>query len=161
MATMTDVQGVKGLNRFLRKLPKEAKAELTDASKDIAGNVAAEAQGLARLLMGQNEAWKYLAPTIKAMKSSKPTIKMGGSKPLPRRYRGDPRGKGSPRGKATVGDLVWGLEFGGQQRRTTQQFLPYLGKQGYAMWPAVRNESEETQERYVKALKQAEERALA
>jgi hypothetical protein len=39
-----------------------------------------------------------------------------------------------------MGALLWGVEFGGRQRPTTQQFLPHLGTTGYALWPVVREE---------------------
>lgn len=136
---MTTLDGIAGLKRALRALPKEAKAELKGASKEITQDVAEDARGrAARLGMG----WKYLGPTIRAGGSSIPEVRMGGKRRIPGR-KGD---------RQTVGDLLWGLEFGGGARPRTQQFLPHLGTTAYALWPAVRDHSDETGERYSKAL---------
>jgi hypothetical protein len=148
MARMTTLSGVKGLNRALRRLPKDAKDELTDASKDIAGDVASAAKNKAAGLQTKIGGWVYLGPTFRADKSSKPSVKMGGRRRIPGR-RGDSQ---------TVGDLLWGLEFGGGARPTTQQFLPHKGTEGYALWPTVREKSEETGQRYSDALMQALEK---
>lgn len=139
MAKMTTLDSIAGLNRALRGLQGEAKAELTATSQQIAGDVAAGAQGLAASV---GRGWKYLGPTIRAEKSSKPGVKLGGSRRLPGR-------KGA---NQTVGDLLWGTEFGGRARPTTMQFLPHLGTTGYALWPTVRAMSDETGRRYSEAL---------
>ena len=92
---------------------------------------------------------------------------MGGTKPLRKRYKGDPRGAGSKRGKATVGDLLWGLEFGGSQgvrvgsryyKGTTLQFMPHKRKEGYVLWPTVRAHSGQTDKMYSGALLHAMEK---
>jgi len=142
LAKMSTLSGIAGLNRALRKLPKETKATLTDASKEIAEDVAADARARAARI---GRGWKHLGPTIRAEKSSKPGVKMGGSRRL----------KGRKGSRQTVGDLLWGTEFGGRGRPTTQQFLPHLGLEGYALWPAVRGESDNTAERYSEALMSA------
>lgn len=135
-AKMTTMSSIAGLNRALRSLPKEAKAELTDASKDIVGEVADDAKGRASRL---GRGWKYLGPTIRAEKSSKPGIKIGGKRRIPGR-------KGT---NQTVGNLLWGTEFGAHRY---SQFPPHLGKVGYALFPAVRDHEEETGRRYSEAL---------
>lgn len=136
MAKMTTMSGIEGLNRALRSLPKDAKRELTDASKEIVGEVAAEARSKAAALGG---AWKYLGPTIQAQRSSKPSIKMGGNRLI----------KGRKGSKQTVGDLLYGTEFGALRYT---QFPPWQGKEGYALWPTVREHEDETAERYSRAL---------
>jgi hypothetical protein len=70
---------------------------------------------------------------------------MGGSTRIPGR-RGD---------RQPVGDLLWGAEFGGRGRPTTQQFLPHLGTVGYAFWPAVRAGSDDAMEAWSLALGEA------
>jgi hypothetical protein len=45
-----------------------------------------------------------------------------------------------------------GAEFGGRRRPTTQQFKPWLGHEGYALFPTIRQSREETIEDYLKAL---------
>lgn len=143
-AKMTDYgSSIAGLNRAIRQLPKETKAELKGASKEIAGEVAAEARQRAASLTSRIGGWRYLGPTIRAGGSSVPEVKIGGSRRIPGR---------SGQERQTVGDLLWGLEFGGGARPTTQQFLPHLGTTGYALWPTVRAHSDETGERYSAAL---------
>jgi hypothetical protein len=143
VAKQTDFgNNIAGLRRALRALPKEAKAELTVASREIAGDIASEAQARGFALATSIGGWRYLAPTIRAGGSSVPEVKIGGAKRLPGR-------KGS---RQTVGDLLWGLEFGGGARPRTRQFLPHLGTTGYALWPVVRERSDETGERYGEAL---------
>jgi hypothetical protein len=152
-AKMTNYgSNIAGLNRALRKLPKTAKAELTESSREIAEGVAEDARGRAQALVSRVGGWKYLGPTIKAEKSSKPGIKIGGS----RRLKG--RGKWPSAGQQTVGNLLWGLEFGGGARPTTRQFLPHLGQEGYALWPAVREHEERTMELYSEGLLRALEK---
>lgn len=144
---MTTLDSIAGLNRALRALPKETRAELTDASKDIAEDVASGARSRASGLTGRIGGWKYLGPTIRASRSSKPEVRMGGSRRIPGRKGGSSR--------QTVGDLLWGLEFGGGSRPRTQQFLPHLGTTGYALWPVVRERSDDTGQRYSEALLRA------
>ena len=142
-AKMTDYgNNIAGLKRALRSLPKETKTSLTDASKDIAEDVASDARALAS---GLGMGWTYLAPTIRASRSSIPDVKMGGKRKIPGR-------KGS---RQTVGDLLWGLEFGGGARPETRQFMPHRGQEGYALWPTVRARSEDTGRRYGDALAEA------
>lgn len=133
---------MQGLRKALRSLPKESKKELTKASKVIAGEVAAGAQSKAGGLEARVGGWKYLARTIRAGSSSIPQVKIGGSRRIPKHT-----------GK--VGDLLWGLEFGGRKRPTTMQFLPHLGREGYALWPAVRAHEERTAKQYSAALNDA------
>ncbi len=139
-AKLTDYgNNIAGLRRAVRALPKETKAELTGASQEIAEDVAADVRGRAA---GLGIGWKYLGPTVRAAKSSIPNVKIGGKRKLP--------GRKGPR--QTVGDLLWGLEFGGGVRPETRQFMPHKGRTGYALWPAVRAHSDETGRRYSEAL---------
>ena len=135
---MTTLDGIAGLNRALRALPKEASAQLRDASQEIAGEVADKARSRAA---GMGGVAAKVAPSIKASRDRIPVVKMGGSKKLERGRSGD---------RQTVGDVIWGAEFGGQGRTTTQQFLPHRGQDGYFLWPAVREA--DIGERYSEAL---------
>lgn len=149
MAKMYDYgSSIAGLKRALRRLPKETSQELKEASRDIAQGVADDAQALAASLGG---AWRYLGPTIKPQLSSQPGVKMGGRRKLP----------GEKGERQTVGDLLWGLEFGGGARPRTRQFMPHRGQLGYALWPTVRAHSDDTGERYSAALLSAIDKAAA
>ena len=127
MAKKMRIAGVDGLYRALRALPKEASVELRDESQDIANDIANKAQSRA---MGVSKTYAtYVAPTIKARRDRVPVIKIGGR----RRIR-----KGSERQR--VGDLLFGVEFGGGAYPQTSQFLPHLGTTGYSLWPTIRQE---------------------
>jgi hypothetical protein len=144
MAKQTSTyNNVKGLNRALMKLPRLAAAELRDASVEIARTVADDARGRAVRVGGVAT---YVAPTIKATRDRVPVVKMGSTARLPATNRSR---SGS---RQTVGDVIWGAEFGGRGRPTTQQFQPHRGTQGYFLWPAVRDNSDDIQRLYSEAL---------
>ena len=139
MAKKVTIAGVDGLYRALRALPKEASVELRDESQAIANDVAAKAQSRA---MGVSKTYAtYVAPTIKARRDRVPVIKIGGKKRIRR---------GSERQR--VGDLMFGVEFGGGAYPSTSQFLPHLGTTGYALWPTVRQELPDIMDRWADAL---------
>lgn len=151
MARTLRFRDVDGLYKTLRTLPREASATLRKASVVIAGDVASKAAVRARQTRGVA---KYVAPTLKARSDRIPKVAMGGTKRLPGR-RGEHQ---------TVGDVMWGAEFGGQRRRTTQQFAPWRGNgedAGYFLWPTIRAEYDTVIERYGEALKDAVDRAAA
>lgn len=146
--TYTDVAG---LRKALRTLPKEASARLRDASVDIAEDVARKAGARARMVGG---AAAYVAPTIKARRDRVPKIVMGGTTRLPARDGAARKGT-----RQTVGNVVWGAEFGSDRFR---QFSPWRGNDtgaGYFLWPTVRAESDSTIERYGDALIRAVDKA--
>jgi len=149
VAKQTDFgNNVEGLRAAIRRLPKTSKKELGKASKAIAGDVAMDARTKAASQAGRVGGWALLGPTIRAGGSSIPEVKIGGK----RKIKGRSRISG---GRQTVGDLLWGLEFGGRARPRTMQFLPHLGQTGYALWPTVRARSEQTGQDYSKALLRA------
>ena len=136
---------VAGLNKALRALPKQASAKLRDASVEIADEIASEARSKGSSAGGAMAA--YVAPTFKATRDRIPVIKMGSSKRINGR-----KGK-----RQTVGDLIWGAEFGGRGRPTTQQFLPHKGTTGYVLYPTVRENRQDIWEAYSDALLDAVE----
>ena len=146
MATVKNISSVKGLNRALASLPKLAAEELRQASLAIAQHVADDARGRAIRVGGVA---RLVAPSIKATRDRVPAVKQGGSGKLPATSR---TRAGS---RQTVGDVMWGAEFGGRGRPTTQQFQPHLGTRGYFLWPTVRARSDDTQKRYSEALDEA------
>lgn len=143
---------VAGLNRALRTLPKEATEQLRVASLDIAQDVAGEARGRAVRVGGVA---RYVAPTITGTRDRVPAVKMGANTKLPSTNRNR---AGS---RQTVADVMWGAEYGGNRESTgtpkghTTQFNPFRGSghgAGYFLWPAVRANSDDIQERYSQAL---------
>lgn len=138
---------VPGLYKALSKLPKEASARLRTASREIAQDIADEAAGRAR---GQGGLAALVAPTIRGTRDRVPKVLMGGSGRLPTEGASWARSRSGSR--QTVGDVIWGAEFGGGARDVTRQFLPHLGRTGYFLWPTVRDRSDDTQDRYSEAL---------
>lgn len=155
MATKTyTFTNVAGVRKAFRTLPKELKAEVRDASTDISRDIAAKTATRARSVGG---VMLYVAPTVKARRGDEPKVVMGGMARLPARG-GRPRsGKNQ-----TVGNVVWGGEFGGGRSARTRQFSPWRGNKegaGYALWPTVRGESLAIMDAYGDALLGAVDRA--
>lgn len=150
MTKTTTYKTVAGLNKALARLPKEASAQLRTASKDIAGDIADEAADRAR---GQGGLAALVAPTIRATRDRVPKVLMGSARKLPEEGSDWTHGRGGSR--QTIGDVIWGAEFGGGARASTVQFLPHKGRSGYFLWPTVRDRSDETQARYSEALMDA------
>lgn len=150
MAKVKGFTTIEGLNAALRMLPKEASAKLRDASVDIAADIASEASGRAR---SQGGAASLVAPSIRATRDRVPVVKMGGSTRLPASGNGWARSRGGAR--QTIGDVIWGAEFGGGARPTTLQFQPHRGRTGYFLWPTVRDNNRDIHERYSDALLKA------
>lgn len=143
MAKTMTFYNVAGLNKTLRKLPKTASAELRDASQAIADKVAGDARGAAT---AQGGVARLVAPTIRAGRDRVPLVRMGSSARLPadgRSRKGD---------RQTIGDVIWGAEFGGGARKTTQQFRPHLGQTGYFLWPTVRGDRDFIERAYGDAI---------
>jgi hypothetical protein len=44
--------------------------------------------------------------------------------------------------------MALGTEFGGQRRKTTMQFRPHRGREGYFFWPSVRSHSDEIKKKW-------------
>lgn len=149
MATQV-YRNAKGLNKALRRLPKEASARIKDASADIADVIAADARGNAQALGGIAA---LVGPTIRVGRDRVPVVRMGGSQKLP--GSGDGWEHGREGSRQTIGDVMWGAEFGALAHT---QFQPWRGSDtgaGYFLWPAVRSRTEWIQDRYSEALDDA------
>jgi hypothetical protein len=122
------VEGLTELRKALKAVSDQAPKELAAASKDVATFVAADARGKAEGLGGVAA---KVAPSVK--------------------------GSGTARGGAvTLGGssypMAEGAEFGGRGRPTTQQFEPHLGRTGYFVYPAIRENADEIEAKYVESL---------
>ncbi len=141
---------IDGLNAALRKLPKDTVSRLRDASVTIAAKVASDAQGRAQQ---EGKLAALVGPSIRATRDKVPVVRMGGATRLPDSGAGWSHSrKGSHQ---TVGDVLFGSEFGGGRRPTTQQFLPWLGHTGYFLWPSVRADDAYITTEYSAALNKA------
>jgi hypothetical protein len=138
----TSYATVDGLSAALRSLGPEASKRLRDASQAIASDMAADARMKAAGIGG---AMQLVAPTFVGTRDRVPALKAGGTRRIPGRS-GD---------RQTVGDLLWGAEFGGRGRPRTMQFLPHLGTTGYAFWPAVRAGADDAMADWSQALADA------
>lgn len=153
MAKLTTDNSIAGLNRRLAKLPKAAKVRLREGSARVASMVADQAGQLARQVGG---VLKYVAPTYRAVTDGVPTIRFGGRAKLPTSGQGWQRERNGTR--QTVGDVIWGGEFGGS-RPGAEQFMDWRGNQGsagYAVWPTVRRDRADINAIYSAELAQAE-----
>jgi hypothetical protein len=138
----TSYATVEGLTAALRSLGPEASTRLRDASQAIASDLATDARMRGAAVGG---AMSLVWPTIRGTRDRVPALAMGGTRRIPGRS-GD---------RQTVGDLLWGAEFGGRGRPSTMQFLPHLGTVGYAFWPAVRAGSDDAMAAWSQALADA------
>lgn len=149
---------VAGLHRTLRALPKEANVELRDASVRIADEVAQKTATRMRMVGGVLE---YVAPTVKAKRDRIPKIVMGSTQLLPDRGGALRDGRAGPRNvkNQTIGNVMWGGEFG-SDRHT--QFSPWRGNKegaGYALWPTIRGERDMIMDEYGDAILRAVDKA--
>lgn len=108
--------GVEGFDAFradLKAAGKDAVKELARESKKLSEDIAQRARDRANAL-GSTAA--HVADAIKSVQSSTGVyIRLDGA----------------------AFPEAWGAEFGGRRRPTTQQFQPFLGRQGYFLYPTV------------------------
>lgn len=123
------VDGLAELNRTLRALGgREFQAELREAGRTVAKDVAQDAVGKAHSLGGVAA---HVAPSISASAGfTSAGVSFGG-----------------PSHPAAMG-----AEFGGQGRPTTQQFQPFRGHEGYFIYPAIRDNADHIEATYLKAV---------
>ena len=120
-------EGLNRLNRDLRAISSEAQGELKKANIDVAEMEGKRAQAEA---YSQGSTIAHVAPSIKG----------GGSTT----WAGIKFGSGYPE--------AMGAEFGGRGRPTTQQFLPWRGQEGYAIYPTIRRDDELITETWADAI---------
>lgn len=137
------------LRSALRAYPKELRRELTDASQEQADLVVQLAQGKAAGI-GRQQA--RVASTLAAYRRTTPTIKMGGTaklRPRPRRPRTT-----TGWARQTVGDIMWGAEFGSFRFPQFPPRTPRLGRgnAGLFLWPAIRESLDDVRDEYARAL---------
>lgn len=112
------VDGLRELNKALKGMGPEAQRELKEASKEVAGFVASEAQARAHSVGG---VVAHIAPSIRAV--------------------GGVNGAGVAFGGASY-PMAGGAEFGSLRYK---QFKPWRGNDsgaGYAIYPTIRDNAE-------------------
>ena len=115
------IAGLREVLSALRRLPRDADAEIRAAALDLAGDLARAAAAAGRL-EGRQAA--LVATTVKARKDRVPVISAGGSKKLGRNRR--------PAWK-----LLFGSEFGANR---LEQYKPHLGQGSYWFFRTVEDE---------------------
>lgn len=122
------VQGLAEFQRELKKAGADLPKQLAGANRDAAQVVATQAVSNLTSLGGVAA---RIAPTVKAAAEQR-------------------------RSKVTLGGPqhpeAMGAEFGGQGRPTTQQFRPHRGREGYGLYPAVRETEDEFMRTYEQML---------
>lgn len=123
------VQGLKELNAALKAIGPDARKELKEASRSVSELVADSSRSTASSLGGVAA---HVAPSIRA------TASVGGSAAV---------SIGGPSAPA-----AGGAAFGGRGRPTTQQFQPWRGKEGYFLYPDIRDNADRIEETYTDAI---------
>lgn len=141
MADVIVVEGWREIVRRLNRLPKVAQQELREQARAIAADEAARIQRAGASDDLQSQA---VAQFVRARSDRVPNIVATSSR------------KAGVSGGATVRQLFYGAEFGGQRRRTTQQFRPWRGRQGHWFWPQLREDEGRMVERWDMALRAIE-----
>ena len=126
-----NVKGLKELQKALKDFTPEHKKELSVAGKALATDIANEAKGAAGALGGVAA---KVAPSIKPTTLSYGLLRSGV-------LLGD-----------TASPRAAGAEFGGRGRPTTQQFQPHRGTAGYFLYPTIRREAPQIEERMTDAI---------
>lgn len=124
------VEGLADFQRELKALDSKLPRELAKANKDAAELVASHARSRAS---GLGSVAAKAAPSIKAAAEQR-------------------------RSKVTLGGPQYpyalGAEFGGQGRPTTMQFQPHRGREGYFLYPTIRDDRDEFMDAYERAIDQ-------
>ena len=131
-----NVEGLPKIMRALRGMPRDISSDVRRASKKIASDevVRIRAAAATKGAMSIRAASK-----IRARSDRVPTIKAAGSSPLFR--------KGVPSGQ-----VFFGAEFGGRERKTTRQFQPHTGHEGRWFWPTLRADSDQMISEWMKVI---------
>jgi hypothetical protein len=141
-----DDQDLKDFLSVMNKMNKEANKELKDEVMDIS-RMTATALRLAAISPRQ----KIIADTIQARYDRIPTISIGGSKKITS-YK---------RGGGTVGDILFGVEFGARRallRNGGRAFPPRSaptsngGSKGYWLFPTLTKLQPEIRRRWYQAV---------
>jgi hypothetical protein len=120
-----EVEGLPQALRAFNKFGKDANGELRDAAQKHAQRIIPRVKAAA---IAQGGAARAVEVSVRAPRDRVPCLAAGGAK------RAD---VGRAR-KPPSGQLVFGAEFGGGIRKTTTQFKPHRGTEGYWLYPTLR-----------------------
>lgn len=126
-------RSVRAFNNALDKMPAAVESELDKAARANAERLAAGARARASRVGGVAG---LVAPHIGVVTDAgDATVTVSGPKP--------------------IGEVVFGAEYGGRHRRTTMQFLPWVGsmpESGYFLGPTMADQVDEVDQTYSAAL---------
>lgn len=141
MKASIEVVGLQQLLKDMRRLGPDLNLQVRESSKKIAEDE------VPRLKAAANSSDKLSAAvgvTVRARQDRVPKIVAGGAKRV-------------TSSKAKAGDVFFGAEFGGQKRKTTQQFRLHRGRQGYWLWPQLRADEKRMVAEWLDAIERAME----
>lgn len=141
---------IDGLADFLRDAARaddRFNTEMRKAAQGVAEQIVDGAKMEAATVTRNRQALEVMKG-MRAQRDRVPTVKLSDksgfvSQSRPNRTR---------KRKVTRGDVFFGAEFGGQARKTTDQFLRHRGRSGYFFWPTVRKLKNKIAEDYLAAI---------
>lgn len=134
--TITEIKGMRKLLRILNSIPKDLQDDVRDASVAIADDLVAGAKSAAHTPMAQ-----LVVGGLKVKRDRVPVVRVG-------------RNVITARG-ARETDIFYGAEFGGRMRRTTMQFQPHRGREGYFLYPTARQRGKHYAELWAESVDKA------
>jgi hypothetical protein len=154
-----DVQ-IDGLNEWLRvasQVSPDFNTRLRKAAEGIAQSLVDQAQTQAAATThwgtGRNNMFVKAASGLRARRDRIPTIKLDSNRPFRSASRSKKRGNQQ---RASMADVFFGAEFGGQRRSSTRQFNRHMGggrgKGGWFFWPTVRANRQRIADEYLSAI---------
>ncbi len=152
---------IEGVTEFIRDVGRadpQFNKELRKAAIDVAKVLVTDTQKTAASVKhegtGKSAMFVEAAKGLKAYPDRFPTIKLSGSSGFVSRSVPNKKRKT----KVTRSDVFFGAEFGGQARRSTNQFNPYVqsptgrGGRGYFFFPTVRRDAQKIADQYLDAI---------
>ena len=151
---------IEGLAEFIReadKLDSRFSKEIRKASSAVANDLVKTSQSNARMVQhhgtGRSAMAVEAAAGLRARSDRFPTIELrsGG-------FVSRSRSNRKRKQKVQRSDVFFGAEFGGQARRSTNQFNAYVpsssgrGGRGYFFWPTVKQEAPAIGRQYLQAI---------
>ena len=120
------IDGDREVAAAIAQIPTRLESELADATARVT-----EAEAIRLRQAADTKQARMVAPSIKVTsRKGFPGIIAGGSATIP--------GKA----KTKFGQVFFGAEFGGQGRRTTFQFRPHNGVEGYWFYEQLREDTD-------------------
>lgn len=143
------VDGLKEMLREYSQASPQFNTELRLAAQEVAEGLLVKIKARANSIPahGRNTGGRSQAAAVvnglKARRDRVPVIKLSKDALFPSVSRPNAnRVKSSSRGtqaRVRMGHVFYGAEFGGARRKTTQQFTPWLERQGRFFWPTIRD----------------------